>query len=162
MLGDLLGLEGEDEEDNELQRMVSDFIEDSGAIEASQDFETHYNLGLAYKDMDLFDEAIEQFQMAFRFSSHDKAKESDIQCCHMLGVCFKQKAMPKVAVMWFKRGLEIPHSSENEYQALRYEIGMCYEEMGQREKALDIFMEVYGINVNYRNVGEKIRQLQLD
>jgi tetratricopeptide (TPR) repeat protein len=162
MLGDLLGLEGEDEEDNELQRMVSDFIEDSGTIEASQDFETHYNLGLAYKDMDLFDEAIEQFQMAFRFSSHDKAKESDIQCCHMLGVCFKQKTMPKVAVMWFKRGLEIPHSSENEYQALRYEIGMCYEEMGQREKALDIFMEVYGINVNYRNVGEKIRQLQVD
>jgi tetratricopeptide (TPR) repeat protein len=162
MLGDLLGLEGEEEEDNELQRMVSDFIEDSGAIEETQDYETHYNLGLAYKDMDLFDEAIEQFQMAFRFAAHDKVNESHIQCCHMLGVCFKQKAMPKVAVMWFKRGLALPNSSENEYQALRYEIGQCYEEMGDREKALDLFMEVYGINVNYRNVGEKIRQLQLE
>ncbi len=162
MLGDFLGLEGDEEEDNELQRMVSDFIEDSGAIEESQDYETHYNLGLAYKDMDLLDEAIEQFQMAFRYSSHDKVKESDIQCCHMLGVCFKQKTMPKVAVMWFKRGLEIPNSSENEHQALRYEIGLCLEEMGEREKALDMFMEVYGINVNYRNVSEKIRQLNGD
>jgi tetratricopeptide (TPR) repeat protein len=160
MLGDFLGLEGDDEEDNELQRMVSDFIEDSGTIAETQDYETHYNLGLAYKDMDLFDEAIEQFQMAFRFSIHDKVNESHIQCCHMLGVCFKQKSMPKVAVMWFKRGLELPNSSENEYQALRYEIGLCYEEMGEREKALDLFMEVYGINVNYRNVNEKIRQLQ--
>ncbi|MEW6131422.1 MAG: tetratricopeptide repeat protein [Acidobacteriota bacterium] len=160
-LEDLLGLDGEEEEDNELQRMVSDFIEHSGAIAETQDYETHYNLGLAYKDMDLFDDAIEQFQMAFRIAPDGNMREEHIQCCHMLGVCFKQKNMPKVAVMWFKRGLEIPHSKEDEYQALRYEIGLCYEEMGEVDKALDTFMEVYGNNVNYRNVGEKIKKLQM-
>ena len=78
----------------------------------------------------------------------------------MLGFCCTKKARPKVAVMWFSRGLKIPNSNDDEYQALRFEIGLCYEEMGEIDKSLDIFMEVYGIDVNYRSVGEKIKQLQ--
>ena len=78
----------------------------------------------------------------------------------MLGVCFNRKQMPKVAIMWFERGLNIPNRSEDEYQALRYEIALCYEELGEPDKALDTFMEVYGIDVNYREVSRKIKQLQ--
>jgi hypothetical protein len=43
---------------------------------------------------------------------------------------------------------------------LKYEIGLCYEEMGEFDKAIDILMEVYGTDVNYREVGEKLKQLQ--
>jgi hypothetical protein len=65
-----------------------------------------------------------------------------------------------VAVMWFERGLKIPNRLEDEYQALRFEIATCYEEMGELEKAIEVFTRVYGIDVNYRKVGEKIKQLQ--
>ena len=124
------------------------------------DFETHYSLGLAYKDMELLDEAIEEFQLAFRAAGLEDLRGDYIHCCNMLGVCFKRKQMPKLAVMWFQRGLRIPNRTEDEYQALRYETGFCYEEMGDYDKALDVYMEVYGIDVNYRGVGEKIKQLQ--
>jgi tetratricopeptide (TPR) repeat protein len=62
--------------------------------------------------------------------------------------------------MWFERGLKISNRTEDEYQALRFEIGVCYEEMGEFDKALDVFTQVYGIDVNYRKVAEKIKQLQ--
>jgi tetratricopeptide (TPR) repeat protein len=68
--------------------------------------------------------------------------------------------MPKVAIRWYERGLKIPNRPEDEYQALRYEIGLCYEEMGENDKAIDAFMEVYGIDVSYRGVAERIAQLQ--
>jgi tetratricopeptide (TPR) repeat protein len=98
--------------------------------------------------------------MAYRLAAQEGAHEHHVQCCHMLGFCFKNKSMPKVAVMWFQRGLRIPNSTEDEYQALRFEIGNCYEEMGEVDKALDVFTEVYGVDVNYRRVGDKIKQLQ--
>jgi hypothetical protein len=68
--------------------------------------------------------------------------------------------MPKLAIMWFHRGLTVPNRTEDEYQALRYDIGLCYEEMGEASKAIETFMEVYGIDVNYRQVAERLRELQ--
>lgn len=145
----------------ELQEIFEELKENTGDLKPLMDFETHYNLGLAYKDMDVLDDAIEQFQMAFRMAGEDETlKGNYIQCCHMLGVCFKRKQMLKVAVMWFERGLKISGRTEDEYQALRYEMGFCLEEMGEIDRAIDVFMEVYGIDVNYRQVARKIQELQ--
>ncbi|HWP44978.1 MAG TPA: tetratricopeptide repeat protein [Blastocatellia bacterium] len=144
----------------DLQQIFEEISGNTGNLTPLLDYETYYSLGLAYKDMELFDEAIEQFQMAFKVAGLEEGGSNHIQCCHMLGVCFKRKQMPRVAVMWFERGLNLAGRPEDEYQALRYEIGLCYEETGEYDKALDIYTEVYGIDVNYRQVGEKIKRLQ--
>ncbi|HYP27377.1 MAG TPA: tetratricopeptide repeat protein [Blastocatellia bacterium] len=146
--------------ESELQEMLEELKGNTGDLKPGIDYETHYSLGLAYKDMDLLDEAIEQFQMAFKAAALEDMEGNYFQCCHMLGVCFNRKGMPKVAVMWFERGLKIPNRPEEEYQALRFEIGLCYEELSEIDKAIDAFMQVYGIDVNYRQVGDKIKQLQ--
>jgi tetratricopeptide (TPR) repeat protein len=146
--------------ETELQQMLEDLKGNTGDLPQAIDYETHFNLGLAYKDMDLLEEAIEQFQMASKLATIAAIDGNYIQCCHMLGVCFKLKGMPKVAVMWFERGLRVQNRAEDEYQALRYEIGLCYEGMGNIGEAIDAFMEVFGIDVNYRSVGEKIKELQ--
>jgi tetratricopeptide (TPR) repeat protein len=151
---------GESTTQSDLQAILEELREETGPLEPSSDFETHYSLGLAYKDMDLLDDAIGEFQRAFRLAGSEDVTGDYIQCCNMLGVCFKRKQLPKVAIMWFERGLRIPNRTEDEYQALRYEIGLCYEELGDTEKALDVFMEVYGVDVNYRETAAKIRQLQ--
>ncbi|HEY3138684.1 MAG TPA: tetratricopeptide repeat protein [Blastocatellia bacterium] len=143
-----------------MQKVFEELKEQTGDLKPLLDFETHYSLGLAYKDMDLLDEAIAEFQKAFRTAGVEGLDGDYIQCCNMLGVCFKRKQMPKVAVMWFQRGLRIPNRLEDEYQALRFEVGLCYEELGDIDKALEAFMEVYGIDVNYRSVAEKIGELQ--
>jgi tetratricopeptide (TPR) repeat protein len=126
----------------------------------SGDFETHYNLGLAYKEMDLLDEAIEEFQNAVSLVAPQDGTPRYLQCCNLLGHCFMQKNLPRPAAMWFKKGLDAPGHTEDEYQALRYELGSAYEAMGDYARALDVFYEVYGINVGYRGVAEKLRELQ--
>lgn len=134
--------------------------EEEESPSADGDYETHYNLGIAYKEMDLFDEAVEQFQAAAAMTSPRDGTPRYLQCCNMLGHCFMSKGMPRLAVMWFKKGLEAPGHTEDEYQALRYDLGTSYEQLGELDKAIDVFSEVYGISISYRGVAEKLRELQ--
>jgi tetratricopeptide (TPR) repeat protein len=124
------------------------------------DYETHYNLGIAYKEMELLDDAVQEFQSAAGLTSPKDGTPRYLQCCNMLGHCFMGKGMPRLAVMWFKKGLEAPGHTEDEYQALRYDLGTSYEQLGELDKAIDVFSEVYGIDISYRGVGEKLRELQ--
>jgi tetratricopeptide (TPR) repeat protein len=126
----------------------------------SEDYETHYNLGFAYKEMDLLDEAIQEFQLAAGLAKPDEGTPRFLQCCNMLGHCFVQKGLPRAAVIWFQKGLKSPGNTEDEYLALQYELGSAYEQMADFERAIDAFTEVYGADVSYRNVGDKLRTLQ--
>lgn len=124
------------------------------------DYETHYNLGLAYKEMDLFEEALEEFQIAIGLVGADDGTPRYLQCCNLLGHCFMQKGVPQLAVKWFNKGFNTPGASEDERQALRYELAGAYEQVGDLHRAIDLFTEVYGINVSYRGVSERLRELQ--
>ena len=128
--------------------------------EAREDFETHYNMGTAYKEMDLLDEAIMEFQTAAGLTLPSDGTSRYIQCCNMLGHCFMKKELPRAAVLWFKKGLDAPGQGEEEYKALRYELGAAYEQMGDFSRARDLFTEVYGMDVAYRGVGEKLQDLE--
>ena len=125
-----------------------------------EDFETHYNMGTAYKEMDLMDEAIQEFQTSANLVKPDDGTSRFLQCCNMLGHCFIQKGMPEAAVLWFKKGLQAPGHSEDEYQALRYELASAYEQLGDLKQAREFYTEVYGVDVSYREVAEKLSQLR--
>ena len=124
------------------------------------DYETHYNLGLAYKDMGLTDDAVEEFQNAVKMVEPGDGTARYLQCCHLIGHCFMEKEMPKLAVIWFQRGIDAPGHSDDEDQALRYELGTAYERAGEKARALELFAGIYAVNVAYRSVGEKLRVLQ--
>jgi len=127
---------------------------------ANGDYETHYNLGLAYQEMDLFEEALEEFQIALSMVVAGDGTPRYLQCCNLLGHCFLQKGVPQLAVTWFNKGLNAPGTSEDERQALRFDLGAAYEQVGDLDRAIEIFTEVYGINVSYRGVNERLRVLQ--
>jgi tetratricopeptide (TPR) repeat protein len=126
----------------------------------TEDYETHYNMGTAYKEMDLIDEAIQEFQTAANRVKPGDGTSRFLQCCNLLGHCFMQKGMPEAAVIWFKKGLSAPGHSEDEYQALRYELGTAYEQLGDFKQARDAYTEVYGVDVSYREVADKLTQLK--
>lgn len=128
--------------------------------EVREDFETHYNMGTAYKEMDLMDEAIQEFQNAANLVKPGDGTSRFLQCCNMLGHCFIQKGMPEAAVLWFKKGLQAPGHTEDEYQALRYELASAYEQLGDLKQAREFYTEVYGVDVSYREVAEKLSQLR--
>ena len=143
-----------------LAELFEEFRAAEEGDEVREDYETHYNMGTAYKEMDLMDEAIQEFQTAASLVKPGDSTSRYLQCCNMLGHCFIQKGMPEAAVLWFKKGLQAPGHSEDEYQALRYELASAYEQLGDLKQAREFYTEVYGVDVSYREVAEKLSQLR--
>lgn len=121
-----------------------------------EDFETHYNLGIAYKEMGLVDEAIGEFQFAA------KSGEFFTRCCSMLGICFQEKGMTDLAIKWCDRGLEKAEEGEGEEIALglRYDLAVLCQHSGDSQRALELFTAVYGVDAAYRDVPKHIRELR--
>jgi tetratricopeptide (TPR) repeat protein len=143
-----------------LAEVFAEFKEEMGDVEEVEDIESHYNLGIAYKEMGLVDEAISEFQKVSKAAEHQKAHSQLFQACTLLGLCFLDKGHPQIAVRWYERALKAPGVDEEGALALRYDMGVAHEQAGNRKAALDCFMEVYGVNVDYRDVGDRIRELQ--
>ena len=83
-----------------LEEIFRDFKKGVEQQLSPEDYETHYNLGIAYKEMGLIDEAIGEFQLAAKDPLHA------VECCSMLGLCFLEKGLPQLAVKWYRKGLE--------------------------------------------------------
>jgi tetratricopeptide (TPR) repeat protein len=136
-------------------------VEDEDGEEAEGgDFDTHYQMGLAYREMGLLDQAVEEFQAAAAQTAPGDGTPRFLRCCNMLGHCFMEKGMPRPAALWFKRGLDAPGHTEDEYQAMRYDLGTAYEQMGDHGRAIEVLSEVYAIDVSYRGVADRLRELQ--
>jgi tetratricopeptide (TPR) repeat protein len=149
--------------DAHLASVFGEFLDkasDEPPVSHDDDFETHYNLGVAYKEMCLWDEAIEQFQKAIDLAAPSDGTTHYLECCNMLGHCLTQKGIPRAAILWLKKALAIPGLGEDESQALRYDLGAAYEQLGDIDRAIDTFSEVYGTDVSYRGVAERLRELQ--
>ncbi len=121
---------------------------------SAEDYETHFNLGIAYKEMGLIDEAIGEFQLA----SKDPGRA--VECCSMLGLCFLEKGMPQLAVKWYRRGLETSEIKEAETVGLLYDLGCVYQSTGEVDLAYKTFLEVYGLNTNYRDIVHRVRDME--
>jgi hypothetical protein len=119
----------------------------------NEDYDTRYNLGIAYKEMGLLDEAIAEFQLAAK----DLGRV--LECSSMLGICFLEKGMPKLAIKWFEKGLRVTGRSEEEYQGLRYDLAAAHEAAGDMDTALNLYTELYGQDANFRDVAAKVREL---
>ena len=120
----------------------------------AEDYDTRYNLGIAYKEMGLLDEAIAEFQLA----SKDESRL--LECCSMLGLCFLEKGMPQIAIKWFEKGLNSPGRSEEEQHGLRYDLAIAYESAGEPDRALELYMDIYRVNARFRDVKDRVSGLQ--
>lgn len=138
-----------------------DELGDGGQGAGEQDDpETHYNLGVAFREMGLFDEAIGEFQKVVKGAQKGHYPENFLQACTLLAVSFVDKGMPQIATKWYLRALEAPNLDEESTLAVLYDLGVAYEQAGDTRSALERFSEVYSQNIDYRDVAEKIRTLQ--
>jgi lipopolysaccharide biosynthesis regulator YciM len=67
--------------------------------------------------------------------------------------------MPKLAVKWFEKGLQAPGRSEEEYQALRYDLASALEQAGEVDRAGELFTELYGQDSQFRDVADRVKRL---
>ncbi len=143
-----------------LSSLLEELGEPAEAQEKQNDLETHYNLGVAFREMGLLDEAIGEFQKVVKGAQKGKFPPHFLQACTLLASSFMEKEMPAIAAKWYSRVLEMPDLDEESRLALYYDLGVAYEQAGDPRTALQNFTEVYSQNIDYRNVAEKIRLLK--
>jgi hypothetical protein len=136
----------------------ADMGEGEGSTE-NEDLETHYNLGIAYREMGLLEEAISEFQKVAKANSQGQAFRYSMQCCTLLGLAFMEKNQPGIAAMWYERALETPGLDQESILALRYDLGVAQELAGEMTAARKSFSQVYGMNIDYRDVAERLGAL---
>ncbi len=117
------------------------------------DAETHYDLGLAYKEMGLHDEAIKAFEKVLR------SPQREVQCRLMIGMCQRDMGNPSEAIHQFKQGLHA-EPSERERQSLYYEIGVTYEAIGDFGEALYYFEMVTKRDPAFADAGARATALR--
>jgi pilus assembly protein FimV len=133
---------------------------EAGSSTTEEDPETHYNLGIAFREMGLLDEAIGELQKTCQAVDRGHPFPQVMQTYTWLAQCFLDKGLPEAAIRWYDKALHAPGVDEETRTALHYELAAAYETAGDRSSALKHFMEVYGRNIDYRDVAERIKPLK--
>lgn len=120
---------------------------------APEDYRARYDLGIAFREMGLVDEAIAELQLA----SRDPGRLLD--CVSPVADCFLEKGLPALAVTWLERGLAAGPPSDDARHALQYELGHALERAGEAKRALETLTELYGEAAGHRDVAARVRRL---
>ena len=115
------------------------------------DAETHYDLGLAYREMGLIDQAISEFRLVLETPGRA------VQCHLMIGLCHQQQGRFQDAVDEFKVALEVPEITEREALALFYELGIGYDSLGDAREAAFYFEGVKKRDPRFREVERRLQ-----
>jgi tetratricopeptide (TPR) repeat protein len=143
-----------------LGEVFDEFRAELGEMDAErEDLETHYNLGIAYREMGLLEEAIGEFQKVAKAIASGRSFRYAMQCCTLLGLSFLEKGQPAIAVLWYERALKTPGLDQESVLALRYDLGAAQQLAGDEAAALKSFSQVYAVNIDYRDVAERIAAL---
>jgi len=160
VLGDALLETGEGEEMHDATRVVEKvqsveelfnaFREGVEQQVKSDDYDTHYNLGIAYKEMMLLEPAVEEFKKAM------VDPERTLECCSMLSICEQSVGNMDGAVAWLIKGIDAPGFPPEDAIGLRYDLGDIYLLMGKSNEALEQFQRVYDMDPDYREVASRL------
>jgi tetratricopeptide (TPR) repeat protein len=113
-----------------------------------------FNLGIAFLEQGLLDEAIEEFKLA------SKDKSRTVECYTVISNCYRQKKDSKEAAKWLEKALKITKEGSDWFYALKYELGSIYEELKETEKAFALYSEIKNWNPEYKDVDRKIKVLE--
>ena len=143
---------GDDQAD--FEKMLDQFKKKVSENIETSDVTAHYDLGTAYMEMGLLDEAIGEFQMVLRSTSDHLATYE------MLGQTFLQKQEPEAALQSLTRGLDAPCAIEEERVGIYYYLGLAHETIGNTEAAVEFYDKVFAIDINFADVTERLRGLR--
>lgn len=141
------------DEDNDFAAILSQFKAKLAEHVAPEDAGAHYDLGIAFKEMGLVDEAIAEFQVALR------AGDERLKIYEELGHCFLLKQQYTVAAKVLGHGLDVPSADELDRIGIYYHLGVAYEQLGRTEEARDAYERVMSLDVSFRDVSERLAGL---
>lgn len=135
-------------------KMLAQFKDKVAQNLEADDLAAHYDLGTAYKEMGLVDEAIYEFQQALR------AESDHLPTHELLGQCFMEKGQYEVAVRSMNRALDSATEVEDELLGIYYQMARAHEELGNKGDALEFYEKVFALDINFQDVTERLRGLR--
>jgi tetratricopeptide (TPR) repeat protein len=120
----------------------------------AEDYQSHYDLAIAYKEMGLLDEAIAEFQKALAGPSNR------LPTFEALGQCFLEKKQHKMAASILARALTEREASEEKLIGVLYLLGRATEMQGRMDEALSYYQRVFVTDIEFRDIAERINALE--
>ena len=148
---------GEDQqtgdEEGDFDQMLSQFKRGIEENIDDADGQAHYDLGVAFKEMGLLDEAIAEFQKALR------DENTRLRSSEALGTCFFEKGQLQIAATVLRRAVDGYSGSDQEKIGLLYLLGRCDEEQSKTADALGYYQRVFAVDIGFQDVGERVNAL---
>ena len=142
--------------EKELSEIVATFQKRVQQKIDKKDYESHFNLGIAYLEQGLLDEAVEELQLACQ------SEKKKIDCFSILSHCYKKKREHTKALEYLERAIDLTKKGTGQYFGFKYEMASLYEMMKEKKKALNFYREVKKWNPQYRDTADRIEKLEKD
>ena len=156
-LGEVLRIEQSEakaETIQSIEELVSEFRREVFESIGEGDFHSHYDLGVAYKGMGLYQEAIEEFEIA------SKDEGLRLKALEMTGSCYLEYDKIDDAIRVLNEGLTAEGHEDQEYFGIYFLLGNCYEKKADLKNALKAYVDAYNIDKKVPALNEKILQLK--
>ncbi|HEX5724486.1 MAG TPA: tetratricopeptide repeat protein, partial [Longimicrobiaceae bacterium] len=142
------------DEDRDFAEMLAHFRQKVAENIEVEDSSSHYDLGLAFKEMGLVDEAIAEFQVALRGGANPLAT------LELLGQCFVEKGQYAVASRVLDRALRLPNASDADLVGVLYQLGRSEEALGRPATAIEYYERVLSVDIRFRDTSRRIEALR--
>ncbi|HYC50454.1 MAG TPA: tetratricopeptide repeat protein [Gemmatimonadaceae bacterium] len=141
-------------EEADFQDMLRKFKQGVAENVEAEDYQSHYDLGVAYKEMGLIDEAISEFQKALR------GPDNRVRTYEAIGQCFIEKGQNQMAATILARALSEKDMDDDQLVGVLYLLGRAYEALGKGEDALIYYQRVFVVDIQFHDVGERMNALE--
>jgi tetratricopeptide (TPR) repeat protein len=142
------------DEEADFADMLKKFKQGIAENVAQEDYQSHYDLGVAFKEMGLLDEAIAEFQKAL------KAPSNRLPTYEALGQCFLEKEQYGIALTVLARALHEKGHTDDDLVGLLYLLGRAAEALHRNEEALSYYQRVFVVDIEFRDIAERISELE--
>ena len=142
------------DEQADFQEMLKRFKQGVAENVDDEDFESHYDLGIAYKEMGLIDEAVAEFQKALR------GHTNRVRSYEALGQCFVEKGQFHVAASVLSRAIALGEGDDHHLVGVLYLLGRAKEELSRDRDALDYYQRVFAVDIEFRDVADRISAIE--
>ena len=145
--------EPENEEQKDFAEMLDKFKEGISRNVDEEDFESHYDLGIAFREMGLLDEAIGSFQKASR------GPAQRVRASEAIGQCFMDKGEAGVTMTVLERLVRDPDMSDGQLVGVLYLLGRAAETLGRTAEAAGYFQRVLAVHIGFRDAADRLSSL---
>jgi tetratricopeptide (TPR) repeat protein len=119
----------------------------------AEDYQSHYDLAIAFREMGLLDEAISEFQKALA------SPANRVPTYEALGQCFLDKGQFKVASSILSRALN-EGANEEQLVGVLYLLGLSAEAQGSTDEALAFYQRVYVLDIQFRDISDRLSEVE--